>query len=42
MYTLDDLERITVNNDKQRFYIDYSDVKPKIRANQGHTMKVRD
>ena len=40
-FTLSDIERVVINNDKRRFHIENDeDGQPKIRANQGHTLKV--
>jgi len=39
-HTVEEVEKVVTSNDKQRFFIDYSDAKPKIRANQGHTLQV--
>ena len=41
-YSLTDVERVVKNNNKQRFYLeqDAESGRPRIRANQGHTMNV--
>lgn len=42
-YTLEDVERVVKNNDKQRFHMEKDEEtgKWKIRANQGHSIEVR-
>ena len=40
--TMEDIERVVANNDKQRFALKDNNGKLYIRANQGHTMDVKD
>ena len=40
--TVEDIERVVANNDKQRFALKDDDGTLYIRANQGHTMDVLD